>query len=62
MVINAALANRSRFAAMNAFFEGVGTEDTAGVWEETPQPRPEFKAKYAKALAASKAAEEAVGT
>jgi chlorophyllide a reductase subunit Y len=62
MVINAALGNRERFAAMNAFFEGVGTGDTAGVWEETPQERPEFKAKYAKALAATKAAEEAVGT
>ncbi|MFN9074305.1 MAG: nitrogenase component 1, partial [Hyphomonadaceae bacterium] len=61
-VINAALANRARFEKMTAFFDGVGSNDTAGVWEDTPVERPEFKAKYAKALAASRAAEEAVGT
>jgi chlorophyllide a reductase subunit Y len=47
---------------MTAFFDGVGSHDTAGVWEDTPVERPEFKAKYAKALAATRAAEEAVGT
>ncbi len=61
-VINAALANRARFEKMTAFFDGVGSHDTAGVWEDTPVERPEFKAKYAKALAATRAAEEAVGT
>ncbi len=35
-VINAALANKRRFDAMNAFFEGVGADATAGVWEGLP--------------------------
>ena len=30
-VINAALANRERFATMEAFFKGVGRADTAGI-------------------------------
>ncbi|MEO0323021.1 MAG: chlorophyllide a reductase subunit Y [Myxococcota bacterium] len=44
-VANAAMANRERFAAMKTFFEGVGTGDTAGIWEDTPKPRPEFREK-----------------
>jgi 3,8-divinyl chlorophyllide a/chlorophyllide a reductase subunit Y len=43
-VINAALANQSRFDAMSDFFGNVGTGDRAGVWEETPKLRPEFRA------------------
>jgi chlorophyllide a reductase subunit Y len=61
-VINAALGNKDRFDRMSAFFEGVGSGATAGVWEDTPLDRPEFKARYAKTMAASRAAEEAVGT
>jgi chlorophyllide a reductase subunit Y len=61
-VINAALGNKDRFDRMSAFFEGVGTGHATGVWEETPVDRPEFKARYAKTMAASRAAEEAVGT
>jgi chlorophyllide a reductase subunit Y len=61
-VVNAALANKSRFDRMTAFFEGVGAGHAAGVWEETPRDRPEFKVRYAKTMAASRAAEEAVGT
>jgi chlorophyllide a reductase subunit Y len=61
-VINAALGNKARFDRMSAFFEGVGTGHATGVWEETPVDRPEFKARYAKTMAASRAAEEAVGT
>jgi chlorophyllide a reductase subunit Y len=61
-VINGALANRDRFLRMSAFFEGVGAGDTAGVWEDTPVARPEFKARYAKTMAAARAQEEAVGT
>ena len=61
-VINAALGNKDRFDRMSAFFEGVGSGDTAGVWAETPVARPEFKARYAKTMAASRAAEEAVGS
>jgi chlorophyllide a reductase subunit Y len=46
---------------MSAFFEGVGTGHAAGVWEDTPADRPEFKARYAKTVAAARAGEEAVG-
>ncbi len=60
-VVNAALANRPRFDAMSAFFEGVGSGHAAGVWEESPVDRPEFKARYAKTMAALRASEEAVG-
>ncbi len=49
-VINAALAARSRFDEMTAFFEGVGTGHATGVWQETPQDRPEFKAEYKRRL------------
>jgi len=61
-VINAALGNRSRFDRMSAFFEGVGTGHATGVWEDLPIDRPEFKARYAKTMAALRAQEEAVGT
>jgi chlorophyllide a reductase subunit Y len=61
-VINAALANKGRFDRMSAFFEGVGAGYASGVWEDTPRDRPEFKARYAKSVAASRAAEEAVGS
>ncbi|WP_295682418.1 chlorophyllide a reductase subunit Y [uncultured Nevskia sp.] len=49
-VINAAMANRDRFLAMDEFFEGVGKGDNAGVWEELPKARPEFRASYAKKM------------
>lgn len=61
MVVNAALANQHRFERMTAFFEGVGTGPSAGVWEETPVDRPEFKAKFAAKRIAAAKAEEAVG-
>ncbi len=32
-VVNAALASKSRFDTMKSFFEGVGTGDSAGVWQ-----------------------------
>jgi chlorophyllide a reductase subunit Y len=35
-VVNAALANRPRFDAMRAFFEGVGTGYAAGIWPDMP--------------------------
>ena len=44
-VANAAMANKERFDAMKAFFEGVGHGDTAGIWEDTPKLRPEFREK-----------------
>ncbi|HVY34923.1 MAG TPA: chlorophyllide a reductase subunit Y [Caulobacteraceae bacterium] len=61
-VVNAALSNKGRFDQMSAFFEGVGTGHATGVWEETPVDRPEFKARYAKTMAAARAQDEAVGS
>jgi 3,8-divinyl chlorophyllide a/chlorophyllide a reductase subunit Y len=46
-VVNAALANTDRFAAMTDFFEGVGTGHAAGIWEDVPKDRPDFKKKHA---------------
>ncbi|MCU0968872.1 MAG: chlorophyllide a reductase subunit Y [Rubrivivax sp.] len=43
-VINAAIANKARFDAMREFFGDVGEGDQAGVWEDRPVPRPEFRA------------------
>jgi chlorophyllide a reductase subunit Y len=42
-VLSAALGSRGRFEEMRAFFEGVGTGDTAGVWEDVPRKHPEFR-------------------
>ena len=44
-VVNAAVAGKSRFDEMRAFFDGVGQGFSAGVWQDTPRDRPEFKAK-----------------
>jgi chlorophyllide a reductase subunit Y len=60
-VINAALANRERFTAMRDFFEGVGRDATAGVWEDTPRDRPEFRAQQLVKLRKRPQSEEAVG-
>jgi chlorophyllide a reductase subunit Y len=43
-VINAAIANKSRFDQMREFFGDVGGGDQSGVWEEVPKARPEFRA------------------
>lgn len=61
-VINGAMANKERFDRMKAFFEGVGEGHAAGVWTDTPEDRPQFKAKYATRRIAAAKAEEAVGT
>jgi chlorophyllide a reductase subunit Y len=50
-VLNAALGNRARFDEFKAFFAGVGTGYSAGVWEHEPKDRPEFRAQYKKQLA-----------
>jgi chlorophyllide a reductase subunit Y len=60
-VVNAALGNRDRFDRMRGFFEGVGTGHAAGVWQDVPQDRPDFKAKYARKLAKARRDAEAVG-
>ena len=49
-VVNAALRNKSRFDAMREFFGDVGKDDNAGVWEDTPRPRPEFRERYRKQM------------
>jgi chlorophyllide a reductase subunit Y len=50
-VVNAAMGNRPRFDAMRAFFEGVGSGETAGQWLEQPKPRPEFRESFGRKLA-----------
>jgi len=49
-VANAAIANKARFDAMKAFFAGVGEGHAAGVWEDVPAERPEFRASYQRQL------------
>ena len=51
-VVNAAIGGKARFDEMRTFFEGVGEGDTAGVWQDTPVARPEFRDKFRKAVAA----------
>ena len=46
---------------MQAFFEGVGEGYAAGVWQDTPRDRPEFKIKQRAKIAAKKPVEEAIG-
>ena len=49
-VVNAAIAGKDRMAHMKEFFEGVGTGDTAGIWEGSPNLRPDFRALHQKKL------------
>ncbi|MFN3824381.1 MAG: chlorophyllide a reductase subunit Y [Pseudorhodobacter sp.] len=60
-VVNAAIAGKTRMEGMKAFFDGVGTGDTAGIWEGAPNLRPDFRAihqkKLDKAAKAAKASE-----
>jgi chlorophyllide a reductase subunit Y len=46
-VINAAIGNKDRFLAMNAFFEDVGKGDSAGIWENVPEDRSAYRKKFA---------------
>lgn len=50
-VVNAAIANKSRFEEMETFFSGVGEGYAAGVWEDVPKDRPEFREQYKKKVA-----------
>jgi 3,8-divinyl chlorophyllide a/chlorophyllide a reductase subunit Y len=63
-VINAAIAGKSRFREMKEFFAGVGEGFSAGVWENTPKDRVEFRERYKRQLErqakARKAEEEPV--
>jgi len=49
-VVNAAMGNKDRMGKMKAFFEGVGSHDTAGVWEGSPNVQPQFRAQNLKKL------------
>lgn len=49
-VVNAAMGNKTRMEGMKAFFEGVGTGDTSGIWEGEPNLRPDFRAIHQKKL------------
>jgi len=49
-VVNAAIENKGRMDHMREFFEGVGEGDTAGIWEGSPNERPEFRAAHQKKL------------
>ena len=49
-VVNAAIAGKERMEHMKDFFEGVGTGDTAGIWEGSPNLRPDFRALHQKKL------------
>jgi chlorophyllide a reductase subunit Y len=65
-VINAAIANKSRFDEMKDFFGAVGEGHSSGVWEPAsgvPQDRPDFKAdqrRQAEKLAKKRKAEEMI--
>jgi chlorophyllide a reductase subunit Y len=61
-VVNAAIAGKTRMEGMTEFFEGVGRDDTAGIWEGAPNLRPDFRAIHQKKLdkAAKAAAAEAM--
>lgn len=58
-VVSAAINGKQKMDKMRAFFEGVGNEDTAGVWEGAPNLRPDFRAQHQKKLDKAKRAAEA---
>ena len=62
-VVNAAIAGKARMDTMRDFFEGVGTGDNSGVWQDQPKARPEFREAFKRKLekaAAAKHTEEPV--
>ena len=56
-VVNTAISNQSRFDEMNAFFSGVGEGFAAGVWQDAPRDRPEFRKKQRAKLSQNPAGE-----
>lgn len=59
-VVNAAMANKDRMAAMKRFFDGVGEGDSAGIWQDTPKHHPDFREKFARRAAKAKAMAEEI--
>jgi chlorophyllide a reductase subunit Y len=49
-VVTAAMGNKARMDHMRAFFEDVGEGETAGIWEGSPNRRPDFRAQHQKKL------------
>ncbi|MBQ1767155.1 MAG: chlorophyllide a reductase subunit Y [Aquincola sp.] len=60
-VVNAAIANRSRFHQMKDFFGDTGQGDKAGVWETTPKPDAAFRADTRRRVIKLKVAQEQLG-
>jgi len=50
-VINGSLASKDRFKEMRSFFSGVGAGYAAGLWEDAPKDRPEFREAYKRRVA-----------
>lgn len=50
-VVNAAIGNKARFDEMQAFFGDTGSGFKAGIWENVPEDRPEFREHYKRHLA-----------
>lgn len=63
-VINTAITSKPRFDQMREFFSGVGEGFAAGVWEDSPKDRVEFRERYKRQIErqakARKAEEEPV--
>ena len=60
-IINGALGSVERCERMRSFFEGVGSGNNAGIWEDVPQDRPEFRKRHAARMAKKPESQEAVG-
>ncbi|MDX2258567.1 MAG: chlorophyllide a reductase subunit Y [Hyphomicrobiaceae bacterium] len=60
-VVNAAIGNAGRFRDMTDFFAGVGTGDAAGIWEDTPVERADFRKKQLASRAVKPTSEEPIG-
>ncbi|HKL04735.1 MAG TPA: chlorophyllide a reductase subunit Y [Roseovarius sp.] len=58
-VVNAAIAGKARMDHMREFFEGVGSGDSAGVWEGDPNIREDYRALNLKKLEKQKRAAKA---
>ncbi len=50
-VVNAALANKSRFDEMKTFFAGVGEAHAAGIWESVPEDNKKFRETHRRRIA-----------
>jgi chlorophyllide a reductase subunit Y len=59
--VNTAIAGQQRFEEMRAFFNGVGVGHAAGVWEEVPRDRPEFRAQQLVQIQKKQRSEEPIG-